>query len=722
MPWPIGPLPPASGSPITLYQWARQFPDAIRERVALLEGIGGFNWPRSTRVWGGGLVSSIEIDPDDNTKLRIHCTSSDGSAVDWIGDRVVGDGPTKKWWTNYDPPATQPYLPSFYKVALYPLHTCGNGSTSPSGADPNAGHTLHIDDNGATYLRVPNDGVLTLNGKTLGHYAGYAFEIIRASASKPEQYGYSWIMRFPPRPNSTTYGWGYVCQVVVATVTASDYFTLTVLGQTTPPIPVSASAPDVEHALANLSSVDRVSVQGADGGPFTIIFSTTVGDVLPTAVGAAITEPNNIIGDINQSFPTTLIGKDAIFTVGAKWVRSTITAVFGHTLTFADIGEEPNVNNYFTVVAKDAFWRPHFYAGGGFPRFQLELIERITRSGKRPFWLTGTPWSPATWYATLANDFIKSHSPFDDGVYGYGIPKQQQTVSECVNELCDCDLYIPDGGKEDKDSFDVDLTTLAENFCTQDADLMFAPWMPGWTLRGWQLAIESLVGAFIEPAEYTGEKAIPNFTPATWGKYHAPASSRTVTISSVDGGGVAHFSVVSMPQRTPLEGNYASLACWYALINADGSIGDAYSGTLTANTLALDAHGSDLAPILGFANPGDVGKTLIIWFGWKRKYERLVRYLYSRQVFTPAENDTGEVMPPVEEYPGDWSTDIAGPSTTASEFDESSISFRRRLLGCANRPRRPRRFAVPGHPLAHFKLPAILEVRHRQRRRKFLAR
>jgi hypothetical protein len=689
--WPVGPLPPAAGAQFTIYDWAQQFPDAIRELDALIAGnVGGFNSPASTRVHASGKVSSVEIDPDDATKLRIHCKVLDVDGVtwidpDWIGNRVAGDAADKKWWTNYTVENDDfRYLPSFYKVALYKFHTCGSGDTSPKGSDPNAGHSLHIDDNGQTYLRVPNDGVLILNGQTLGDYTDFAFEILRAGVGGKwgaPQYGYSWIMRFPPRPNSTTYAWGYNCQVVTVAIAADvEQFTLTVAGQTTAPIPGNAEVRDVQAALELLSVVgdDNVVVQGGDGG-FTLIFnSINVGDVAVTATpadGVTVTEPDNVIGDVEQVFGANLVGKEVILTTGIEWRRVAITAVDGHTLTFAGSGTEPNVNKYFTVVAAGGFWRPHFYTGiggggGGFPQFRVELIERITRSGLTKFWETGNYWCPAVWYATYALEYVKGHDPVNDAVIDYGIPAAFVTFSECVSELCNCDAYVPDGGKQDFDAFDVDLTSLPENFCDDDADLMFAPWMPGWTIRGWQLSLRNRVGAFVPPIDYTGEESITAFTLATWGRFHTPADSRSVTIGSVDGSGIAHFGAVTMPQRTPAEGNYTSLSkCFYELKNADGSTADAHTGTLAASTFTMDAHGTKEAPILGFSDPGDVGKTLVIWFSEERRHERMLRYLYERIGFEPDENEDGPVMPPVEEYPGAWSFS-ATPSTTACEFDE----------------------------------------------------
>lgn len=683
MAWPVGPLPPSAGvdNPFILFDWGRQWTDSIREKH---EFRFGKRWPAGTREHANGRVASIVVDPVDDTKLRITCEEWDEGteawvAVDWIGDRTIDDPVDNKWWVGYDAPEDFNYLPPFYKFCLWPPTVCSDGEDSPVLGDPNRGHSFHIDDNGETYVVVPNDGVLTLNGKVFADYVDWPFAIYRSGGINRAQAGYSWVMRHPPEPNTATLAWGDVCKVVSIEVTDPEEFTITIAGTPTAPIPFDASASVVADAIVAIGyQYSDFRIIGVAGGPFELIFRATLNDIDVTAVGATATEVEDKIADITKSWDVDEFeGKDIVFKVGAhRWHRVAIDSGTDITQLFATVGAKPNVNEHFEIIDPlPAFWRPHFFAGPGsgdlgggiaeFPLFRTRLVQRKSWSGNELVREEFNPWIPTTWWATLEHDQTKSHHPATDNPTDYPTPKDKVFISECESELgCgDCDAYPPTGPGRDAQSFDDDLTTLAENFCTDFADLMISPYVY-WSVRGKQMAIEELVGFnWVEPKDWTGIEAIPEWTIATWWKYHKVGNTRTSVITSVSGGGVATFGAVAMPQITPFAGNYTSLRAHYAVFNADGSIADSHVGLATATTLTMDAHGS----LTGFV-AGDVGKTVVIAWGWTRMYERLVKYLYWMGVANPElDDDLDPVWPPTEEFPGDY--EYQAPSTTYAEFN-----------------------------------------------------
>lgn len=617
-------MPPESGSHYSIYQWAQQFPDAIRERYAL--GNCSFNWPPSTKVHGvdfrnGGLIDSID-DNEDGT-LTINCLNDfDGGepvSFIWIGVRHPGDDPSTKFWTNYSPPEDFPYEPSFYRVAIYPPiipHGEGSDGGGASGCDPSLAHVFEIADNGDSSLIVTDDGVLTLNGKSLEDYHGYRFEIIKSGVSDQAGWGYSWCQRYPPKPNEPWVDYGFVDD---NSELASDHFTDT------------RDDPDL------FSTPKRWEVdQFAGSDPYEVIFQ-----------------------------------------VGSKWVRTTITGNTADGLDFDDVGAEPNANGYYVIVPEGAFWRPHqFQTNLSFPHFRTELTKQITPSGAEWIANTGVSWCPQNWYSTTAYDYThKSHAPTDDSVITYGVPKELQTIAECSVADCDCDVYAPEGGKSDEPVFDRDLTTLAENFCHQYADFMFSPFLY-FSLRGWQLAAEGLCTSFIQKKDYSGLESIPWLTPATWFRVHTSANTRAVEITDVDGG-AAVFDPVTMPTATEAQGKYLYLDCDYTLLDAKGEVEDSFTGLLyavgsdeDATEFSMSAHGTDEVPITDF-DEDDIGKTLIISYRWTRKYERMVRYLYPRTVFIPDEDEEGPVFPPNAEHPGSYRTNDV--STSPCEFTEKGV-------------------------------------------------
>src|SRR4051794_3422932 len=103
-------MPPASGSHYTFYEWAQQFPAALRERYGITSTVfDDYNWPHSTRVWASGRVTGIEDNEDGTLKVTCEILDTDGVtwiAPDWVSPRHSGMDAGTKWWTNYTPPTS----------------------------------------------------------------------------------------------------------------------------------------------------------------------------------------------------------------------------------------------------------------------------------------------------------------------------------------------------------------------------------------------------------------------------------------------------------------------------------------------------------------------------------------------------------------------------------------------------------------------------------------
>jgi hypothetical protein len=91
-----------------------------------------------------------------------------------------------------------------------------------------------------------------------------------------------------------------------------------------------------------------------------------------------------------------------------------------------------------------------------------------------------------------------------------------------------------------------------------------------------------------------------------------------------------------------------------------GDIHHTGTGTVTSTTLVADD--------VDF-NPVDENQTVIISFGWTRKYPRAFQHLYPRRWFMPEEDlEGGLVTDPTEQFPGEY--DSVSRSTNYCEFDK----------------------------------------------------
>lgn len=78
-------------------------------------------------------------------------------------------------------------------------------------------------------------------------------------------------------------------EVQKITVSGTDPFTVTLLGTPTDPIDDQATAADVRAALEAIVGAGKVAVAGSAGGPYTVSFDPSLGDVAQmTATGATV--------------------------------------------------------------------------------------------------------------------------------------------------------------------------------------------------------------------------------------------------------------------------------------------------------------------------------------------------------------------------------------------------------------------------------------------------
>jgi hypothetical protein len=340
--------------------------------------------------------------------------------------------------------------------------------------------------------------------------------------------------------------------------------------------------------------------------------------------------------------------KELVVQIGTEWKRIPISSNTENQLKFASQASAPVVFNEYWIIEPHSWWRP---------QFRLSLTEVQGRKGK--YWTHNgrlRAWCPTTWYSGLREfAVVNTHDPQTDEYLSYGIHALTTTVmlSESPVEPC-VEVQVP--------VFDVpDAGTPQIDYCG-DEDHLFNPWVY-WSIRGTQLAIEALIPRFVKPISYTGKKDIHIFDNAEWWKFHTAANTRTTTISSYSGGFLVSLSGMTMPEQTPKAGAWGSLECTYRVADADDRTLSDGTGTVTANSLILDEGwgpgGSDY-----------VGKTIIISFGWSRRYPRRVKYIYPRYWFEPDENDDGDlVAPPDQDHMGSWQN--LQPSTHYAEYEKT---------------------------------------------------
>ena len=366
-----------------------------------------------------------------------------------------------------------------------------------------------------------------------------------------------------------------------------------------------------------------------------------------------------------KQFAASLVGKDVVFqtvATGNPWVRVSITGVVPSvggagnvdTLQFDELAFRPAEGTKYYVVEPGKWFRP-----------ERALNMRKRRGRKGDFWDdegSGRWRAWCIWYGgnyTLAPRV--THDPALDVLVGAGT--QQTTVNISDGTLDGADFTVFDNDAKS------DATVAPEQNCNV-SDLLFSPRL-FWSLRGLQLWIEALFSAipWVAPIDYTGAASIPRWVQATWRKYWQVGATRTATITATSdpSGGTATIAI-TMPTKTPQFGAWPSLACYFALLDTDGTV--KYEGTGTATAATLTDAG-----MRGFIDDGDtdVGLTVVISFGWQRRYYRRINHLYERTVASPDSNLGAPVWPPDPDIGGDafvgeYATTPA--ATKYCEFDE----------------------------------------------------
>lgn len=253
-------LPPVSGvTDIHWYDFITQYWRAVRERTAITSDTT--HWPPSTFVWQTGTVSGIR--DLGGGQLALYDAAS---GVSWV------DGLSVKRWTSFGGTFNgndlSPYAPSTYRVAIYP-----SDSTPLGLCDPNLGSVHVISDNGNNYVVFNNDGLLTVNGKVLADYSsGWSYDIIRYGVSEPSQYGYSWIQRYPPKPNNTELDYGTISSGTSSTL----YDTRTTGFQTPKNWNGQYNGKDVVFSVSGVWT--RASITGSSGNKLTFTSQSYIPD------------------------------------------------------------------------------------------------------------------------------------------------------------------------------------------------------------------------------------------------------------------------------------------------------------------------------------------------------------------------------------------------------------------------------------------------------------
>lgn len=548
----------------------------------------------------------------------------------WSAKWVDGNN-VKRWvsfagtWHGIDMTETIPDVPGNYQICLFPL----DPGTPPATqlADPAQGLVYVIRDCGlvsgggggarGSWVEIDLDGRMSLNprDRALDSYVGFGYVIQGQGTGSRRRC--AWFERYPPEPNYPELDWGLI-------------------------------------------------------EPQTLATTTSITDLRPSA-DANYACPKN--------FPASVIGKEAVFqvqavgTTPAIWKRTpvlSLTSASGSTLnnqfTFAAQPTAPAGEYWFVEPGK--LFRPDDLAG------PLRLARQNGRKGKT--WKrAGAPWLAGGLAYSGPTQGYYSHNPDDDSI---------NTTAPVAIESMDLSLR---GGGTICDAttvhvFDQDAIIPFDE-CVGSADRVLSPWLYH-SLRGRQLWVEILKGAgpWVEKKEYEGAKAIPLLSAPRWWQIAVPSSSQRATITALKDAdptyhtsSTVYLSALALPIATPQQGAYATLPVVLAIYDADGNLegedqgyvsggaGGAGGATLTAlNHVFVDDGGNtEVGRTIIFSFVGDVGDGFADVGAWRRRYARLVKYLYPRSRFEPEDADHTN---PTEDFPGSWRRDA--PSTNYAEF------------------------------------------------------
>lgn len=322
-----------------------------------------------------------------------------------------------------------------------------------------------------------------------------------------------------------------------------------------------------------------------------------------------------------------LVGKDLLVRGDDGPVhRVSITANHGRTIEFATQTWTP-AGGAYAVVEPGAY---------GFPG--------------------APPLKPFRWHTGLVRLFW-SHEPEDGAGSGSplrGAPLPELQISRLTGVLCD--------EPEDVVVWDFDAQIDWDDPCNSPRDHFYSPYLYR-SLRQLQVWLEQHAPLFVEPKSYHGLNAIPPFATATWMKFATIGENYTRTITGFSGGiTFATLSAFFIPDKVH-----------YAIYDGEN--------------LLETGHASCTNTQLGGGAAGHVGKTVIIAFGWTRKYPREFRYMFPKTCFIPdiAQDldELGDPLgdpyaadPPTSDYPGTWENQNASTTYAQRELHDFDATGR----------------------------------------------
>ena len=650
----------AGGEPTDLQDFAfwYQFYKAIFQKHCATNGSMRV-WPYPSHPWFSGTITAI-----DETSLQDSAVSS---TCGWM------DGGGAKRWVNYNAGT----------------FICGLGSDSAPGSyqviihdKPDNADDYHLffkiaigdnDHNKLYFGSLLEDENFRVNwlgrGKTYADLIGKRYTIIKFAPGLRN--GWAWGERLPEFPNEWEYDFGQANKAFTLTVDDTD-FTLSVDGTDTATIAADGvTAEIIRTALRDAVAGHTFVVLGE--GPFTILFEAGFNAAL-TADGATIERPAGVVYDFTKAWAddywtaahTELAGAPTAFDLmvldsDGKWQRVRPTSSTGNSIEWNKDAVSWTINDQaeYYLIKRNGYWRSN-------QRTRIETI--LTNAGVDRQRNQSSNWKPFEWYRGQFRGYV-GHTPLDElGVANViGRKKLAQRILGQGANPCEEEI-------DEQDLFDVDVIIDQADEC--DGETIFQPHL--WkTIRGLQKGAEETAPSFIDPAHKGSNAGVINpFNAATWFKRCTPAAnSRDAVVSGIgetchmefdeflqewyevcEPNGTAQISI-AMPYKTPAQ-QYQTLACNWAMIdNAAGLITTYGTGTVTAGTLSAENY---------TFTSGDVGKQLVIAFGWSRRFARRFLHMYWAHYLEPDYGDTGGVVAvPTKTHPGTWKT--RAPSTSYAE-------------------------------------------------------
>jgi hypothetical protein len=311
--------------------------------------------------------------------------------------------------------------------------------------------------------------------------------------------------------------------------------------------------------------------------------------------------------------------------------RVAITANTADTITYSTKTWKPAIGTNWCIVAS---------GGRAYP-------------GKAPVY-------PYWWYRGIMDSFA-SHHP-TDVIGSASMPAGTiQTPGQGPGGECDRPLDVA----WDSDVWTEPTIAPDDQLCGRPADKPYAPDLFK-TIRGLQLAIESLSPDYVEAKSYDGASSVPNLNPAEMFRL-AGINSFTGTSGAVAGSSGNDGSSNNQIAVSGVTLPYHPIQVWYSFKDTEaaptggmgtegGHIGDYYKwgrGYMLDNSTLVD-ESFDLVFRQDYddgTNPivrGDNGRPVTISAGWTRYVPREFKRMFNSSVFIPdmvADIDTGELNP-----------------------------------------------------------------------------